>query len=73
MEDGTVVVDIACRRESTPANHQQASHSPFQPGGDPATFPRDHAEFLRYAGDSEGDARKVPAEPPPAPYAAQVR
>jgi hypothetical protein len=41
---------------------------PFQPGVDPATFPRDYAAFLRYAGDSSGNAPSVPDEPPLKPY-----
>jgi triacylglycerol esterase/lipase EstA (alpha/beta hydrolase family) len=41
---------------------------PFQPGVDPATFATDYAAFVAYAGDSDGNAADVPAEPPLKPY-----
>lgn len=34
------------------------------PGVDPATFPADFTEMVRYAGDSEGNSAKTPEEPP---------
>jgi triacylglycerol esterase/lipase EstA (alpha/beta hydrolase family) len=41
----------------------------YQPGVDPSTFAADFGAMVAYAGDSRGDAAKVPAEPPLAPYA----
>ncbi|MGY2065402.1 lipase family alpha/beta hydrolase [Blastococcus sp. SYSU DS0619] len=40
----------------------------FQPGVDPATFAADHAAFVGYAVDSDGDAAEVDEEPALAPY-----
>jgi len=54
----------AVRARISPATCLQ----PFQPGVDPTTFPADHAAFLAYAIDGDGDAADVPAEPPLAPY-----
>ena len=38
------------------------------PGVNPATFPSDFTGMVGYAGDSEGDAAKMPEEPPLQPY-----
>jgi hypothetical protein len=45
-----------------------ACAQPFQPGVDPATFVRDYAAMLAYAGNSEGNAADVPEEPALRPY-----
>jgi triacylglycerol esterase/lipase EstA (alpha/beta hydrolase family) len=45
-----------------------ACAQPFQPGVDPATFLRDYTAMVAYAGNSEGNAADVPAEPVLRPY-----
>ncbi|MCW2578408.1 MAG: Lipase, partial [Blastococcus sp.] len=45
-----------------------ACAQPFQPGVDPATFATDYAALLTYAGNGQGNAPDVPAEPPLAGY-----
>ena len=41
---------------------------PFQPGVDPLTFAADYAATVAYAGNPEGNAPDVAAEPPLKPY-----
>ena len=41
---------------------------PFQPGVDPSTAAQDFAAMVAYAGNDEGNAPDVAAEPPLAPY-----
>ncbi|HEY0508677.1 MAG TPA: lipase [Blastococcus sp.] len=47
---------------------RSACAQPFQPGVDPMTFGADFTALITYAGNSQGNAPDVPAEPPLAGY-----